>query len=141
MHSQVLRSNRVRSPFQVVPSTKENGETNSAKASEDKNGQTAADTRVTGSTIRPMASENYSMPTETYTRASGRTIRPMARELTLTQTGLAIREIGETTSSMALVSKLGLTVPFTKASTLRAKRTAKESLPSQMDRFTTVISK
>jgi len=118
-----------------------NGETNSARGSEDRNGQTAVATRVTGLTIKQTDSGNCSMLTEMFTKANGKTTKPMVKEHTLMLTVLVIRETGETTSSTGSVLRHGLMELSMKDNTLRAKRMAKESLLSQMDQFTTEISR
>jgi hypothetical protein len=97
--------------------------------------------KVTGLTIKQTGSVNYFTLTETFTKGSGKMIKPMVKVLILTQTVLVIKEIGEMINSTDSVSRLGLMVRFTKANTLRAKRTVKASLLSPMAQFTMEISK
>lgn len=120
---------------------KESGGTSSERDSGGRNGLMAVATKVTGLTIRPTVSASYSMQTEMSTRESGRTTRPMARAHTLMQMGLATRVTGETINSTGSVLKHGLMEPYMKASTLRARRTAKESSHSRMAPYTMETSR
>lgn len=79
------------------------------------------------------------MLTEMSMKVNGKTIKQMARALTLTQTAQDIKATGEMTSSTVSVLRHGQMVLSTKDNTLKAKRTARVSLPSQMVLSTMVI--
>jgi len=135
--SRVQRFLKAPSVSPAVRFMRVNGETSCVKVTVVKSGLTARDTRATGLMTRQMGLESCSTQTVTSTKESGKMTRLMERAPTLMLMGRDIRATGETISSMGSVLRRGLTVPFTRDSTARARKTGRESSHSLMDLFIT----
>ena len=93
--------------------------------------------RANGALTKQTEVENSGTQTVTSTKESGKMTRQMERAPTLMPMARDIRATGETISSMGSVLRRGLTVPFTRDSTARARKTERESSHSLMDLFIT----
>ena len=68
-------------------------------------------------------------------RANGKMTRPTEKARTIMQMEHVTRETGKMTRSMDSVSRHGLTVPFTRDITSKARRTGKANLHSLMVQY------
>ena len=96
-------------------------------ATASKNGLMGQDTKVSGEMVRLMVRVSCTTLTVISTKANGSTIKLTDKESTPMPTGQGMRVSGVTTSSMVRGAKLGQTTPYTKAITMKAKRTAREN--------------
>ena len=111
---------------------KESGLTARETARGSKSGLMDHDMRVSGVMVRQMGTASCTTLMVISTRETGWMIRPMGMALTPTQTGQSTLVSGKTTSSMALVSRLGPMALCTKVPTLKERRMERENLLSQM---------
>ena len=92
-----------------------------------KNGSMVHDMRVSGVTVKPTVRESSITLMAISMKASGSTIKLTVREFTLMPMEQGIKVNGVMTNSMDMGAKHGQTTLCTRACTMRAKRTVKES--------------
>jgi len=94
---------------------------------ENRSGLMSLGMRVTGLMIKLTVLENCSMQMVIFTRENGEMTKQMGEEPTLMPMEQSILAIGKMINSTVSVLKPGPTMPYTKASITKARKTEKEN--------------